>query len=166
MQRYQFSFCGEHVPGVHNTAADALSRDNASFLLSPSTGCPNQGPKTTAGSSPHLPTQLGISALDHSVRQYFTRSLALATLLSYRSAANHYLAFCSQFNLHPLPLSQSSVVSFVVYLAETGVSYATLRTYQSGIRSSKSLMASRTPIWVHILHLYVGVCDSWYPPLS
>ena len=77
---------------------------------------------------------MGISALDHIVRQYFARSLAPTTLSSYRSAANCYLAFCSQFNLHPLPLSQSSVVSFVVYLAETGVSYASLRTYLSGIR--------------------------------
>ena len=31
---YQFSFCAEHVPGVHNTAADALSRDNMPLFFS------------------------------------------------------------------------------------------------------------------------------------
>ena len=97
---------------------------------------------------------MGISALDHIVRQYFARSLAPTTLSSYRSAANCYLAFCSQFNLHPLPLSQSSVVSFVVYLAETGVPYALLRTYLSGI---------------HFLQISNGLADPYlrvYPILE
>ena len=32
---YQFSFCAEHVLGVHNTAADAFFHDNMPLFFSP-----------------------------------------------------------------------------------------------------------------------------------
>lgn len=71
--------------------------------------------------------------MDHVVCRYFSWSLAPATLTSYWSAANRYCTFCSSFSLSPLPLLQSVVISFVVYLAETGVSYPSIHSYLSGI---------------------------------
>ena len=60
-------------------------------------------------------------------------SLAPSTAASYRSAANRYIQFCSQFHLTPLPHCQDNVVWFVTSLALSGVSHSSICSYLSGI---------------------------------
>ena len=72
--------------------------------------------------------------MDHAVHSYFVNSLAPSTLALYRSASHRYITFCGQLNLSPLPVSQETVVRFVAYLAQSNLSYQSIRTYLSGIR--------------------------------
>ena len=89
----------------------------------------------SANRATHQPTPgLGVSAVDSAVRGFFAQSLAPATRTVYRSATNRYFTFCRQFNFSPLPLTQESVSRFVASLAQSGVSYQTIRIYLSGIR--------------------------------
>ena len=81
---------------------------------------------------------LGGSELDQSVHEYLTNRLAPTTQAAYRLSASHYLTFCSQFNLTPLPLTQVNITRFIAYLARMGVSYQSTRPYLA---------------WVHFLQI-------------
>ena len=92
------------------------------------------GSHSTPGPSHQPAAELGIHALDLAVCDYFAGSLAPATTALYCSAANRYLDFCTHLNLPPLPLDQDNVTRFVAYLAQSGMTYQSIRTYLSGIR--------------------------------
>ena len=77
---------------------------------------------------------MGITALDRAVHGYIGNSLAPATRAAYRSAANRYAAFCNPLGITPFPLQISTVLRFVAYLAENGMSITSLLVYLSGIR--------------------------------
>ena len=77
---------------------------------------------------------MGITSLDRAVHGYFEHSLAPSTLSLYRSASTRYHNFCTQFNLPFLPLTQDTLTRFVSYLAQSGLTYQSIRTYLSGIR--------------------------------
>ena len=77
---------------------------------------------------------MGLHPLDQSVRTYFASSLAPATISSYRSAANRYLAFCTTYSLVPLPLQEGTLARFVAFLADRGLAYPSIRAYLSGLR--------------------------------
>ena len=72
--------------------------------------------------------------MDQLVQRYLTSSIAPSTASTYRSAINHYLSFCSQFRVSPLPLSQITVSRFIAHLAHSGVSHPSIRSYLSGLR--------------------------------
>ena len=61
-------------------------------------------------------------------------SVAQSTFSCYRSALNRYLDFCHRFQLSSFTLNPLNVTRFVVYLAQTGVAYPSIRSYLSGIR--------------------------------
>ena len=122
---FQFEFSAEHIPGVQNVAADALSRDNLvlfSSLL----------PQATQVQIPA--SRLGISELDQCVQGFFANGLAPATWTAYHSFANRYLGFCAEFRLIPLPLSQDTITRFVAYLARSGLTNQSIRSYLAGVR--------------------------------
>ena len=77
---------------------------------------------------------MGITSLDRAVHGYFEHSLAPSTLSLYRSASTRYRNFCTHFNLPFLPLTQDTLTRFVSYLAQSGLTYQSIRTYLSGIR--------------------------------
>ena len=72
--------------------------------------------------------------MDLIVHEYFTQSLAPSTATTYRSVANRYIHFCMQYAIPPLPLCQDNVTRFVAHLAQSGVTYQSIRTYLSGLR--------------------------------
>ena len=127
---FQFEFSAEHVPGLQNNAADALLRNNITLFSS-------LLPQATK-------MQVPVVLLDQSVHEHLTNSLAPTTQAAYRSSASHYLTFCSQFNLTPLPLTQVNITRFIAYLARMGVSYQSTRPYLA---------------WVHFLQIASGFPD-------
>ena len=85
-------------------------------------------------STPHSNAQLGLSDLDRTVQNFFDRGFAQSTLTSYQSGKGHYLAFCSQFQLQPLPLQEVTLCRFVAYLTNLSLGYQTVRCYLSALR--------------------------------
>ena len=84
---------------------------------------------------PDLPRSgLDLYRLDQMVQTLLGHGLASRTLCSYRTGVGRYLQFCTNLNLAPFPLSQSSLYRFVAYLYSLGLSSTTIRGYLSGVR--------------------------------
>ena len=72
--------------------------------------------------------------MDHAVSEYFDNSLAPSTRTAYRAAINRYVTFCHRTGSHIFPLSLSTILRFVAYLASSGVSHGSITSYLSGLR--------------------------------
>lgn len=132
---FQFHHTIEHVPGVLNVAADALSRNNLPLFFSLLTGLSFSGANPGHRSPPCTQARLGISCMGHTVRQYFANALAPSSLSCYGTAARRYFMFCvRRVGSPPFPISQEVLIRFVAYLAESGLSHATISAYLSGLR--------------------------------
>ena len=132
---YHFQYSIEYVPGVLNTAADALSRDNLTLFSS----LIPQSSQTMVDTSLEelLITQRpdwGSAQWIRLFKGYLANALAPSTRQTYSFAVRRYLVFCSQFSLSPLPLRQETVARFISHLAISGVAYQSIRLYLSAIR--------------------------------
>ena len=122
------------VPDVLNVAADASSRDNLSLF---SSLLPQARPTIIPAAVSELllaRTRLGLSTLDRVVCYYFSLSIAPATLAVYRSASRCFYLFCTRIGAQSFPLQQVTLMRFVAYLADGGLSHATITTYLSRLR--------------------------------
>ena len=97
--------------------------------------------RTTAISNPSIinhpsstESHMDIHQLDDAVRRYFAAALARSTHKTYAAAERRYLNFCKDFNLIPLPVSESTLCYFVTCLGQQGLAHSSISTYLSGIR--------------------------------
>ena len=99
---FRFHFTARHMPGVLNTAVDALSRNNLQLF---SSLVPQAQESSILPSLYNLLLGTRLDWGSPAWSQLFSHSLrevSLApTLASYESGKNRYLSFCSQFNLAP-----------------------------------------------------------------
>ena len=120
LARTQVTLEAVHIPGRDNGPADSLSRnDPASFM--------SQVPYSQVSQSRILPAvegvvdkatpRLDIANLDSLVGRYFAKRLAESTRKSYSSSQKHYLHFCKEASLQPLPASEATLCYFAAYLA-------------------------------------------------
>ena len=63
---------------------------------------------------------LGVAGLDRVVCSLIDRGIAESTLRSYVAGKKCYLMFCSQYNCHPLPVTDAILLRFTVHLASLG----------------------------------------------
>ena len=125
----------EHIAGVANCAADMLSRNNVTnFLLLQS-------------QTSHLPTplpapllniitpkaRLDISQLPQSVQQYYTNGAAKSTWNTYSAGQQRYLTFGADTQRQAVPTSESTLMLFVLHLANLGLTHSTIKVYLSSI---------------------------------
>ena len=61
-------------------------------------------------------SHMDIHQLDDAIRRYFAAALARSTHKMYAAAERRYLNFCKDFNLIPLPVSESTLCYFVACL--------------------------------------------------
>ena len=132
---YQFHCSAEHIAGVSNIAADALSRDNPSLFCSM---CP-QVPRVTVcpvvvALLVSAKARLGLRELDGAVHSLFSQGLAPSTEASYDTGLCSYLQFCTKCQLQPLPLVETTLCCFVAYLHNDNKSFQTIRTHLCTIR--------------------------------
>ena len=119
---YGFEFVAEHMAGVNNTAADAISCNNIPLFVSL---CP-QTPQVTV-------SQVVLDLLvirrpnwgSHDWTKLFAHSLiggiSEATRAVYQSGWRQYPMFCTRFNLpSPLSLTEQSLRQFAAFLSESG----------------------------------------------
>lgn len=114
-----------------NTAADALSR-LCSISLCPGTTVDT--PVCPIGPADQHQTRLGISYLDQTVHRLIGRGVTQSTLTAYDSGKRRYLAFCTQFNIAPLPTTEPQLLHFEVCLFQSSLSYQSIKSYLSAVR--------------------------------
>lgn len=113
---------GEHIPGIENGAADALSRDNLpSFRLQ----LPGVQPQ---------PTAIPRGDLDRLAHHYFVKGLANSTHKAYQSAQKRYLTFCGVARERAVPAAESTLCKFASSLAREKLKHRTIKSYLSGVR--------------------------------
>ena len=103
-----FSFYATHVPGVQNTAADALLRNMLLFTLGP-TGTHSLSNIGSANSQQ--------ASLDKLVHTIFDRGIAPATRAVYDSGWQQYIKLCNQYGITPLPANEASQAAFTAHLS-------------------------------------------------
>lgn len=60
--------------------------------------------------------------------------MAQSTHKTYSSGQQHYLRFCQQTDLQPIPASEHQLMLFAAYLALKGLKWQTIKTYLSAVR--------------------------------
>ena len=80
-------------------------------------------------------TRLDLTVLEKGVQRYFENGLAAGTRRTYQAGINKFIKFCNSYNVSsPLPVSVSVLYSYISHLANSGLSYSTIKTYLSAIR--------------------------------
>ena len=60
--------------------------------------------------------------------------MAQSTHKTYSSGLQHYLQFCQQTSLQPVPASEHRLMLFATYLAIKGPKWQAIKTYLSAVR--------------------------------
>ena len=111
--------------------------------------------------------------MDRDVEYYFSRGLATATRKTYQAGQRHYLEFCEQATIPPLPASESTLCCFVTVLANNGIAHSTIKVYLSATRQlhiAKGLLEPRMEKMPRLSQVLRGVrttqpTKSWFTRL-
>ena len=114
---HHFDILGEHLAGVHNAAADAISRKN--LVIHVPTGPPCPSSSICAGFAGEDPARLGITQVDQLVQKFLDQGIAKSTQAVYRSGWQRYSQFCSKHSRPPLPLTEPTLCQFAAVMAQT-----------------------------------------------
>lgn len=142
--RLQVSLRADHIPGLRNNGADALSRDNAVLFFS------------LFPQAPRYPTVVPESVSDvlldregswTSKAWLGKLGLCLSTSSSrstYGAGKRRYLLFCARANLSPLPATEETLCRFMAHLAREGLRAQSISGYLSAV-CHLSIEAGFTP---------------------
>ena len=160
--RHSFSFSAQHVPGVNNQLADALSRFHWQdfHLLAPDS------------SSSTAPDGLNLASLEQQCFSFMTQGLAPSTRNSYTSAQRKFISFCHQLGkLHPTgsltPTDEWTFCLFTTFLANT-IQCSSIKVYLSAVRALHIDQGFPDPLQNchHLCHVIRGIKRSWNSPSS
>ena len=154
--KYNLILLPVHLPGLDNSAADALSRNDLSLLsLSGSISTTPTRPNSVrvAPSTGATSPGLDIASLGELVHKFFSKGLAQSTLRSYNSGQIWYLSFCDGCNVSPLPASEEVLCMFASHLAESGLKHRTIKSYLSAIRFLHISEGASDPFQASLTHL-------------
>ena len=95
---------------------------------------------------------------------------AKSTASVYKSARTKYLSFCSHFCYQPFPLSEPVVCSFAAFLADSSLSFRSIKVYISGIRHWQIASGLPEPfkgqVWPKLEYVLKGIKRSQAEKLS
>lgn len=84
--------------------------------------------------------------MDSAIQYYCERGLAPSTLKTYKAAAKKFRNFCQLYSVSkPFPVSEYLLCSFVAYMASSGLSSSSIKTYLSAIRHLQILEGLPAP---------------------
>ena len=114
------------------------------------------------GNNPTAVTQVlsstpAIIYLQQMAQVYYHNSLAPSTKSTYSAGQHRFLCFCKSAKLQPMPASESTLLLFAIYLANTNILYATIKIYISAIRHSHITTG---------MHSYFNLLFIWKRPYS
>ena len=134
---FQMSLHAVHTPGHLNSVADAISRNNLTYLLIQVPTAAHAQDRIPPTLLELLVTQqpdLDITDLDKAVQQLFSSGLAPSTRRSYQSGSNQYLQFCNLYNIvPPFPVDEKHLTRFVAFLFIKGLSGGTVKHYLAAL---------------------------------
>ena len=135
---FKFTLRAKHIPGSQNSAADAISRGDASLFYSLMTGSTASHAGTPGSSRPvgNSQPRLDLAELEDSVSFYYAHGLATSTLRSYKSGQDRYVKFFISYNSTPIPVTEHVLSVFVAAMAKEGLKHQTIKCYMSAIRHS------------------------------
>ena len=128
---YQFHYSSTHIAGKSNTVVDMLSRihvSNPSFLV----------PQVPEWPIPVTILNLLLLQTPDWISSHWTdlfiHSLSKDSRPTHRSGIRQFIAFCAQFSIAPLPVTQMTLCRFVAWLHARGLALSSMRQYLSAIR--------------------------------
>ena len=144
---YKFHFSAEHIPGISNTAADTLSRDNIHPFLFWSHRCcrPLSHPPFRSSSYSRHPTGPHLAGPVCFVSPCPGTCFLHNCNVYCRSGIRQYTAFCQQFGLTTLPLSDLNLFRFDSYLHQQQLSPASVRFYLAALRYLQIVAVGHDP---------------------
>ena len=77
---------------------------------------------------------MDVPTLESLVRRYFACGIASSTSRTYTSARSRYLAFCEQYDLPSLPLTERTTCLFAAFLAQQGIKPQSISVYLAALR--------------------------------
>ena len=86
-----------------------------------------------------------VTGLDQDAQRLVMRGLRPNTRRSYTSAQRFYLAFCSLYQLVPVPADEDQLLRFVAYAHTKKLAPATIGAYLSGVSSLHTLQGLPAP---------------------
>lgn len=98
--------------------------------------------------------------MEELIRLYFAQGIARSTMTTYSSAQRRYLSFCEQYQISPLPLSESSVCLFAAFLVQKGLRAQSISTYLSALRHlqiSAGLHPPQRSEWPRLQYMLKGI---------
>ena len=145
--KFQFYLYTSYLPGIENSLADYLSRNDASvfFLSHPGKSLSNSHPRGNTRHRNHIQTRLDVTSLDQIVDQYFLQGLAPATQSAYQSAKNRYINFCRTFQLLAIPATEQQLCRFSVFLAESNLMHKSIKCYLAAVRHLHTTVGAVDP---------------------
>ena len=87
---------------------------------------------STSGATSRSLLGLDLQPVDRAVECYFSTGLASATRKTYQADQRHYLLFCVQLGIFPVPASEDTC-RFVAVLASQGIAHSTIKVYLSAM---------------------------------
>jgi len=125
--RWQVSVVAEHIPGIHNNLADALSRDKLSTFHS-------LFPQANSQPTPIPEAIMDLTrpdwTVEHVVEQYFSAGLAASSQKTYSAGWKHYLEFCSNFSVDLLPLQEQTLCQYIAVLVSRNLTAGSINYLQ------------------------------------
>ena len=109
---------------------------------------------------------MDIRSLEGLVQSLYAKGIADSTRSAYSTAQRRYLAFCSNFGIAPLPLSEHTLCLFAAYLANQGLQARSISAYLSGLRYlqiSSGLQAPAFSSWPWLHYVTRGIKRSQPP---
>ena len=76
----------------------------------------------------------GTTYLTSVASELFKEDLAASTRNIYSAGQQRFRNFCRTFKCCPVPVSETTLVHFVAYLAETNIAYGTIKVYLAAVR--------------------------------
>jgi len=129
--KFQLSMPAVYLPGKENTIADAISRNNLSLFHSLYPQTPDRSSCSTGRPVDGIVPGLDLQSVNKAVERYFSTGLASGTKKTYQAGQRHYLSFCEQSAIAPLPASENTLCRFVAVLADKGIAHSTIKVYLS-----------------------------------
>ena len=121
-----------HIPGILNTAADAISRNNMQVLWQ-TVPAAEWIPDRVWGYAGPETARLDVGRLEAVAKELCRASLAPSSSKTYQSVQKIFTEFCLACGKTLLPASEQLLILFVADLADS-VCFSTARTYLAAIR--------------------------------
>ena len=78
---------------------------------------------------------MDLHTLQKALQSYYHQGLAASTHKTYAAGVQHYLSFCKHIHCSPLPASEQTLLLFVTYLGQLGLTHKTIKVYLSAVKN-------------------------------